>query len=383
MRIFGGSVKQAARAALAGPPVQQSIVSPWQPQPNQLGAVTLTELYEAKSLAGLPLTRTEAMTVPAFARCRHVLSGTVGRLPLEVMRGAAPAPIDYPHALSQPERGRPRFTTLSWTADAMLCFGRAWWVVTERYATDNRPAAFEWVPEWSAQLSMTGELIGHQDGRTFATADVVRIDAPHEGVLTFASRTLRAAVALDRAAGRTANNPVPSIDLHQLPGTPPLTDPEIDATIARWVRSRSGENGAVGFSSSSIEVRALGQSPEQLLIEGRKTAALEVARVCGMPAWVVDVGVEGSSLTYSNVASRSRELIDYGVAPYLEAIAGRLSMDDILPRGVWCRFDTNQLLRDDFAARMAAYKVAVESGVYTIEELRAMERGRPMEDDSL
>ena len=61
----------------------------------------------------------------------------------------------------------------------------------------------------------------------------------------------------------------------------------------------------------------------------------------------------------------------------------RLSMDDILPRGVWCRFDTNQLLRDDFAARMAAYKVAAESGVYTLDELRAMERGRPMEDDSL
>lgn len=368
---------------MAGPPVQQSIVSPFQAEPNNLGALLLAELYDAKALSGVPLSRTEAMRVPAFARCRHVLTSTVGRLPLIVMQGTSVAANSYPNPLVQPERGRPRFITMLWTAESMMCFGRAWWVVTERFATDNRPAHFEWVPEWLAVLSMTGELIGHQDGRTFKPADVVRIDGPHEGVLSFASTTLRQAIALDRAAQRTADNPVPSIELHQVAGSPALKDDEIDSLIARWARARRGENGGIGYTSSSLETKVLGQNVEQLLIEGRKTAALEIARACGMPAWVVDVGIDGSSLSYSNVASRSRELIDYGVSSYLEAISGRLSMDDILPHGVWCDFDTDELLRDDFAARMAAYKVAQESGVYTTDELRAKERGRPLEDDSL
>lgn len=384
MRIFGGSIRQAARAAVAGPPLGTAapVVSPWQPVDNALGALsaaTLVELFESSAYAG-PVSRSLAMSVPAFARARHTLTGTAGRLPLVLMRGRAPL-VDprRPSPLEQPEAGRPRAITLGWTVDNLLCFGRAWWVVTERYADDSRPARFEWVPEWAGVFGLGGELIGHQDGRTFAPADVIRIDGPHEGILNFGARTIRAAVELDRAALRAAGNPVPSIELHQTAGSPALSDPEIDALIARWAAARAGRNGGVAYTSASIETKAHGQAVEQLLIEGRRAAAIEVARLAGVPAWVVDVGIEGSSLTYSNVASRSRELVDYGLAPYLDAIAGRLSMDDVLPRGVWTRFDTDELLRDDFGQRMTAYEVAIRSGVYTKEELRARELGTPLE----
>lgn len=342
----------------------------------------LQDLYDLKSDHDLPLTRADAMSVPAYARARSVLCTTVGRLPLVEMQGRRP--VERPQLwIEQPERGRPRFITMSWIVDALMAWGRAWLVVVERYAeAPQRPARFEWVPEWNAVLSTTGDLIGHTDGRRFDAGDVVRIDGPHEGVLNYGSRELRGALRLARAALRAADNPVPSIDLHQVDDSK-LTDDEIDALIARWVRARRGENGGVAYTNKSIEAKVLGQAVEQLLIEGRKQAALDIARLVGVPAWVVDVGIEGSSLTYSNTPSRSRELVDYGVTAYTEAIAGRLSMDDILPRGRWVRFDTNELLRADFAGRMAAYKVAKEAGVYTAEELRAMELGIPLEGESL
>lgn len=372
------------RDAVAGPPNQGTgssvgIASPFA-APVELGGVVipdlLAELFGADA-DRLPLTRDLAMTVPAVARARNVLAPTAGRLPLRVYRGAVE--VTERTCLDQPETvaARPRFVTILWTLDQMLFHGRAWWIVVERYADTGAPRSFEWVPEWNAKVE-NGQLVATQDGRhpRIDAADVVRIDAPHEGILNYGSDAIRQALRLDRAALRIADNPVPAIELHQT--TPDQLDQdEKDALIAGWIKAR--RQTGVGYTNAAIETKVHGLNPEQLIIEGRKFAALQVARMIGVPAWVVDVGVEGSSLTYSNVPSRSRELVDYALTPYLAAIEARLSMDDVLPRGQWCRFDLDDLLRGDFADRMTAYKTAVESGVYTPAELREREDGTPAE----
>lgn len=335
-------------------------------------------LGDTSEVSDAPITRTDAMAVASFARARNVLCSTAGRLPIEVYTGTNL--VTGRTCVSQPEPGRPRFVTILWTVDQMMCHGRAWWVVTDRYAEDRRPRAFEWVPEWAGRFDASGQLVGDTSGRVFAPADVVRIDGPHEGVLNFGGRVLRQSQRLARAALRAADNPVPSIDLHQT--TPDkLSDAEKRALIDGWAAARRGANGGVGYTNAAIEARVLGQPVEQLLIEGRKAADLEVARMVGVPAWALDIGLEGSSITYSNVASRSRELVDYGLMPYLAAIEGRLSMDDVLRAGTYCRFNLDELLRGDFGDRMNAYKAAVDAGIYTPEELRARETGIPLEQE--
>lgn len=353
------------------------ISSPFADQ-SHLGAVTVAELLGLDT-DRLPLTRDLAMTVPAVARARNVLAPTAGRLPLRVYRGADV--VTTRTCLDQPETklARPRFVTILWTVDQMMFYGRAWWIVVERYADTGAPRSFEWVPEWNAKIE-AGQLVATLDGRhsKISAADVVRLDAPHEGILNYGSDSIRQAMRLDRAALRVADNPVPAIELHQT--TPDAMEKdERDALIASWIAAR--RKHGVGYTNAAIEARVHGLNPEQLIIEGRKFAALQVARMIGVPAWVVDVGVEGSSLTYSNVPSRSRELVDYALTPYLAAIESRLSLDDVLPHGQWCRFDLDDLLRGDFADRMTAYQTAVNSGVYTAAELREREDGTPVEQE--
>jgi hypothetical protein len=371
-------------AGVAGPPNQSTsgstgVLSPFADD-SHLGGVIIPDLIA--ELWGvdsdrLPMTRDLAMTVPPVARARNVLAPTAGRLPLRVYRGAVE--VTARTCLTQPETvaARPRFVTILWTLDQMLFHGRAWWLVVERFADTGAPRSFEWVPEWNAKIEH-GQLVATQDGRhpKIEPADVVRIDAPNEGILNYGADTIRQALRLDRAALRIADNPVPAIELHQT--TPDnLEQSEVDQLIAGWIRAR--RQSGVGYTNAAIDARVHGLNPEQLVIEGRKFAALQVARMIGVPAWVVDASVEGSSLTYSNVPSRSRELVDYALTPYLAAIEARLSMDDVLPRGQWCKFDLDDLLRGDFADRMTAYKTAVESGVYTADELRAREDGEPAE----
>jgi hypothetical protein len=371
-------------SAVAGPPNQGTggstgVLSPWADS-SHLGGVIIPDLLA--ELFGvdadrLPMSRDTAMTVPPVSRARNVLAPTAGRLPLRVYRGADV--VESTTILDQPEKvaARPRFVTILWTVDQLMFHGRAWWIVVERYADSGLPRSFEWVPEWNAKIE-DGQLVATNDGRhpSIRPADVVRIDGPHEGILNYGSDTIRQALRLDRAALRIADNPVPAIELHQT--TPDeIEKDERDALIAGWIKAR--RQTGVGYTNAAIETKVHGLNPEQLIIEGRKFAALQVARMIGVPAWVVDASVEGSSLTYSNVPSRSRELVDYALTPYLAAIESRLSMDDVLPRGQWCRFDLDDLLRGDFPDRMSAYKTAVESGVYSADELRAREDGVPTE----
>lgn len=351
------------------------VSSPWADN-SHLADVVYADLF-GSDLDGLVVNRDLAMKVPAFARGRNILCTTAGRLPLVAYRNAER--MTERTCIDQPEPGRPRFITILWTVDQMMWHGRAWWVVTERYAEDGRPKSFEWVPEWSAVLDVRGQLTGTNDGRHFKPEDVIRLDAPHEGILRFAADTIRQAIRLDRSVLRIAENPVPAIELHQTTADP-MTAEEKDGLIAGWIKAR--RKTGVGYTNAAIETKVHGLNPEQLLIEGRKYVALEAARHLNVPAWAVDAPVEGSSITYSNVASRSRELVDFGLTPYLAAIEGRLSMDDVLPRGQWCRFDLDDLLRGDFGDRMTAYKTAIESGVYTKEDLRAREDGVPVESES-
>lgn len=339
---------------------------------SHLEAVTFAHLAGI-DLEGLPVTRTQAMSIAAVARGRHLITGTIARLPLVTMQGERPAAAPAP-LLERPEQGRPRFQTLAWTVDAMMFYGRAWWLVASK-GTNGYPVSVQWVPEWETRLDEQGNLI-QAYGRDVNPSDVIRIDAPHEGLLNYAGDRLRAAIRLDRAALVASSNPVPAVELHQTSGTA-LTSEQANELVATYSAQRS--KSGVSYSSQNIETRTHGAQPENLLIDGRKASALDIARLMNLPAWALDAPSEGSSITYSNTPSRSRELLDYTLAPYMEAITARLSSDDVLGAGSWARFNTDPLLFEDFASRMNAYKTALETGVYTLDDLKARENGAPLE----
>src|SRR5699024_1350630 len=153
-----------------------------------------------------PVNRRLAMSLPALSKARNLLCATGARLPLSARTTTGPA--DAP-LLAQLEPGRPTLVTLSWVIDALIWWGRAWLVVTDRQAEANRPRRARSVPAWSATVDELGRLT-EADGVPVSPASVLRIDAHHEGLLNFAADTLREAEALSRATANAARNPVPS-----------------------------------------------------------------------------------------------------------------------------------------------------------------------------
>lgn len=341
---------------------------------SPLTSVVMSDLFPDITL---PIGRRQAMAVAPIAKSRHIITGMIARFPLTHMIGRTRAKTQN-QLVIQPEIGRPLSTSLTWWTDALLFHGRCWLLIVERYQEDSRPRRVKWVPEHKAGVDAGGNLI-RAFGEPVNPGDYIRIDGPHEGILNFGRHLIREAIDVADAAARAASNPVPSIELHQTSGTP-LTKDQRDELVNSWATARRGRNGGVAYTNQVIEAKTHGQAAEQLLIAARNTVAIDMARITGLPAWAVDAVVEGSSMTYNNAPSRAREIIDFGLQPYMTAIADRLSMDDVLAAGHWARFDTTSALSPDFKSRMEGYKVAIDAGIYTAAQCAQFEEGIPLEE---
>lgn len=286
------------------------------------------------------ITRRDAMRVPAFARGRNTICGTVGLLEVHRVKGDQ---VDHEAPfLLQPDPNASRQHTITWTVDDLLCHGIAWWKVTRRDPA-RFPAAAKWIPARTVQVTPEGVFIG---GERQNPADLIRFDGHHEGVLAYGSDTLRAALALELAVKRYADNPEPTsllFDKRPLDAdVADLDDTAVDALLARW-RTKNATT-TTRWLNRMVGYQRLSYTPTELDLTGaRQQAAVQVARLLGMPSRSVNAPSE-SGMTYQNVAADRLETLDTACAPYMIAIEQRLSMGDVTPRGWRVRFD-----RDGFA----------------------------------
>lgn len=346
----------------------EMIQSPWSDN-SHLGDITLESLYGL--VDARPLTRNRAIKIAAVSKARRIIATRIGALPLVAIKGTQELGTQPP-LLVQPENGLARSTTITWTADALFFHGRAFWQVTQRGA-DGFPVFVRWVPEGHAGVNNAGQL-DTAFGTPVAPADSIRFDAPDAGILTDASDTLRRALALNRSASKAEDNPVPIVNLKN--NGEDLTNEEIDAMIERFETKR--KQSAVGYTSRGLEVQTFGAPPENLLIDARKTIILEIARHTGIPAGKLDAAIEGTALTYTNRVSENQQLIDEVLQPYMTAIADRLSMADITPRGTHVRFNTDTLTTPDIATRYDYYQTGIDAGIITAAEARNAEGLPPL-----
>ncbi|WP_130505074.1 phage portal protein [Microterricola gilva] len=339
--------------------------SPWATSP--IGQFTLDNLYKLGE--HIRVTEPRARQLSVISRAEGITTGTIQRMPLFTANRATGIRLPaQPSLLVQPERGIPRSTTLRRTARAIFYHPATWWHVTERDAY-GWPTFVRYVPQHEARTDDAGRLI-NAFGKDVNQDDVIDFVNPDGGLLVRGAETIRRSILVDRAAAHAESNPVPSIDLHN--DGPDLETTEIDALITRWREAR--ENGGIGYTSKTLKATPLGQPVEQLLIDARKKLELEQARHAGMPAWAVDVELAGTSLNYSNNASRWRDLLNLSaIADVSTIITDRLSLGDVTPATQTVGFDTDQFTRDDMTTRFTAYKLGKDGGFVTNDQIATWE----------
>jgi phage portal protein BeeE len=324
--------------------------------------------------SGTSIGRTEAMSVPAVARGRNIITGTIAAIPLE-LRSRDMSKLPTPRFLEQPDPSITTSVMMAYTAEDLLFFGRAFWQITEMDETTNRPRSAIWIEQARVieeldvtGYKVTGYLLDNAKVPPRGVGSLIAFSGLDEGVLHRGGRTIRTAAALERAVERYAKEPVPHVVLKS---TQALSDERVDALLATWKKVRNER--ATAFINDNVDFQTVGfNSAELQMNEARQYLVSEIARLMGIPEWYLGAAA-GGSMTYSNVTDERKTLVDFSLRPIMTAIEQRLSMDDITLRGMKVRFNLDDFLRGNAQDRADIYTKLIPLGVLTVEEARSLE----------
>jgi len=153
----------------------------------------------------------------------------------------------------------------------------------------------------------------------------------------------RAAQALATTARERSEHPEALVELHYT-GELTLTPEEIKELLNSYLKARAATGGrAVSFTPKNVEMRVHAADANALIIDGRNAAALDIARVIGIPASMIDATVNTASLTYATAEGNNAQFIDYGLRKYMDAVTAALSMNTLTAVGETITFDTRPL----------------------------------------
>ncbi|MFI6688905.1 phage portal protein [Streptomyces sp. NPDC050485] len=327
-------------------------------------------------LSGGMVPRAVALQVPVVRRSVNLISGAVGGLPLIRWRWGEqiePGPL-----LEQPETWRPYCRTIAATVADLIFYPHAWWKVTDRDSWTGYPTKVVRLdPEYvQVQHAPGSDEISREwatyKGHPVPVDDLIRFDGPDEGFLIHGRSAVTTAIMLELAANRYASPSVPTGYLRQV-GQYDLTDDEVRELLDRWEGSFAG--GTTRWLNSSVEYESVESTAAELqLVEAREECALQLVRHLGLPPRYAAV-TSGDSMTYSNLESERRDLIELCFGPYLAAIEQRLSMSDRngSPRGQKVRFCLDDFSRAVPLERAHRYQALIPLGVMSRQEARDAE----------
>ena len=330
---------------------------------------------------GVSLDRNIALQVPSVARCRNLIAGVISSIELELYNKKTGKELESPIWLQQPDIRQPLSVTLAYTVDALLFYGVAYWRVTSLYADDGRPSGFEFVP--NTRVTVTTNQFGDQveyysvngvrtpmDG----IGSLVTFQSLLPGVLQTGSRTIQAALDIQKAAAVAAATPMATTIIRNTGAD--LPEAQVQSLLAAWKSART--NRSTAYLTSTLEAQNLGFSPKDMTYnESSQYLATEIARLMNVPAYYISADMN-NSMTYQNILDGRKEFVAYSLQPFISAIENRLSMDDITRHGNVVKFAIDEsFLRVDTMARLDAIEKMLNLGLIDLSQAQGMEQLTP------
>jgi HK97 family phage portal protein len=149
-----------------------------------------------------------------------------------------------------------------------------------------------------------------------------------------------------------------------------LNKEDADVVTNNWHNKQ--QNRQIAVLGNGFEYQTIALSPKDALFtEVQDQQVQAVARLFGVPARLLLTSVPGASDTYTNLQDENQVFYRHTLMAYTDAITDALS--NCLPRGNRVEFDFEHLFKADVAARYNYYKVAIEAGILSAEEVRTKE----------
>lgn len=328
--------------------------------------------------------RNRAVSVPAISRSLNLFKSVIGSMPLRMynerwMDGKREKVYLDPRSwLRRPDPSVPYQFLMGMTLDDLVMFGRAFWWVSSRTA-DGFPATFTRLPAGSITTTdQAGPVWFGPSKQVFFNGgamnpdDLVQFLSPAQGLVYTAPGAVETALAIESARKRNAASAIPSGILQQQDGSEPMSAEELTQMVGAFERAR--RTNSIAALNQYVKFVETTMTPDNmLLIDSANYSALEAARLMNVPPYLV--GVSTGSYSYQSSQQARTDLYMFGVKLYAEAIAETLSMDNVLPRGTFVEFYTDEYLEDE-AANDAANEVNDDDDMDVEENSRERLAGR-------
>ena len=306
----------------------------------------------------------KALSVPTVSRSRDLIAGLIGSLELKHYQKVWNSIDEEYNEVYLPldpwmERPDPRVSRSFFFVNIfsdLFFYGVAYAYITKRYApqgggSQGFPAAFTWLPAaniTSPEQTGIPQFYGPSNelefnGQPLDVNNVIQFISPIEGILKTGARAINTSIWLDQAADRYAQLETVPGYLQQVDGED-LSGEDLGSLASAWAQAR--KQNAIGALSRQVEFREYKQNPQEVVADQRKYQALEMARLCNIPAYLVSAPTEGASMTYQNAEQARQDLYLFGARIYLDCIEQTLSMDNILPRGRYVEFNMEDYMSE-------------------------------------
>lgn len=366
------------RASLENPSVPLSDVNAWR-----------TLVGEWHGVAGVVVTHETALEVPAVWCAVNFIANTIASLPLQVFKksgeGRDTVESDPLYSILH-DAPNDELTSFMWRKGMMinvLLRGRGVSFI-ERNKAGRVMSIWPLDTDKLTIERKSGRKLYHYDdgGRkvTYAANEVLDLTfmlkpdgVSHVDPISKLKGAVGLALALDEYARKFfANGGVPPLALYG-PMPSPAAASRASQDVEKAVRDANAERRNVMIMPTGHELKAVGVDPEKSqMVESRRLGIEEIARIYGIPPVFLQDLTHG---TFSNTEQQDLALTKHLISQWVKAWEQELNLKLFSARNrtKFVEFNLDSLMRGDFRTRMEGYAKGIQNGIYTPDEVRAME----------
>jgi HK97 family phage portal protein len=345
--------------------------------------------------AGANIDQITSMRISAFYTCVLLISDTISTLPVDsfIRRNGDRVPYrPRPAWVQKPDIDLLRSEHYQQVLVSLLLDGNAY----VRVFRDNRGdvANLVCLDPYRVQVkrnSVTKQVeyvIDNYDAGVVSASDMLHItEIRKPQALTGLSRVtelkdnLGLASALQSFAARFFGQGATVNGIIEFPGK--LTAEQAKSLQSGFDNAHKGFRKAhkTGILDSGAKYVKTGVAPDEAqMLESRKLAIEEVARMFRIPPHMIGITTAGA-MSYASVEQNNINFVVHTLRPYIAKLEDAYST--LLPAESFMKFNVDGLLRGDYTTRIQGYSIGLQSGFYSVNDVRRFEDLRPVDNGDI
>ena len=350
------------------------------------------DLSTFETQAGSFIDYTTALQINSVWACVSLISDTISALPVDTFIRKDGIAFPYrprPAWVSRPDAMINSTTFWQQTMISLLLDGNAFirifrdpitGQILSMMVLDPMKVAVSRRANGTKRYTYTGE-----DGKELSSDDILHITGSivlpgsirGKSTVDSLKENLGLSMSLESFAARFFGQGTQTSGVIEYPGA--LTAEQAENLSKSFDSAHKGYRKAhkTGILSGGATFKPTAVANDQAqMLDSRRLAVEDVARMFRVPSFMVGLNERGSQ-SYGSNEQNAISFVTHTLRPWLAKLEDAFSA--LLPDTAYLAFNTDDLLRGDYASRIEGYAKMLQNGVMSTNEVRRKENMRPID----